>query len=293
MAGLKEIRTRIASVKSTRKITSAMKMVAAVRLRKSQNRILKLRPYAEKLGEILQGLQKNLEGELDNPFLEDRDPEKVLIILVTSNRGLCGAFNANAIKLALKLAHETYGKQLESGNLSFFPIGKKGAEYLELKGYQLHDTNFTLLNGGFESVSAFTGNLMEQFIQKDFDRIELVYNQFKNAAVQNLITEKFLPLTMKEAEQKVPEKHFDYIFEPDPAMLIHDLIPKALKIQLFKVLLDSTAAEHGARMTAMHQATDNASDLIRELTLHYNKARQAAITKEILDIVGGAEALKQ
>ena len=293
MAGLKDIRTRIASVKSTRQITSAMKMVAAARLRKSQDRILKLRPYAEKLTEILQGLQKNLEGELDNPFMQNRDPEKVLIILVTSNRGLCGAFNANVIKSALVLAHETYPKQLESGNLSFFAIGKKGADFLEHKGYSLEGTDFDLFTQSFEEISAFADTLMDQYIQKDFDRIELVYNQFKNAAIQNLTTEHFLPVTPAENVSETPEKHFDYIFEPDQTTLIHDLIPKALKIQLFKVLLDSSAAENGARMTAMHQATDNATDLIRELTLHYNKARQAAITKEILDIVGGAEALKQ
>jgi len=291
MAGLKEIRTRIASVKSTRQITSAMKMVAAARLRKSQNRILKLRPYAEKLGDILHGLVDNLEGEMDNLYMKNRDPEKVLIILVTSNRGLCGAFNANVIKSALKLAHETYGKQLEQGKVSFYAIGKKGAEYLEFKGYPLKETNVDLFNQDFAAVATLAETLMNSFKQKEFDRIELVYNQFKNAAVQNLITEHFLPLSLKEKTRSISEKHFDYIFEPNQISLVNELIPKALKIQLFKMLLDSFASEQGARMTAMHQATDNATELISELTLHYNKARQSVITKEILDIVGGAEAL--
>lgn len=293
MAGLKEIRTRIASVKSTRQITSAMKMVAAARLRKSQDRIIKLRPYAEKLTQILTGLAGNYEGDLDNPLLINREPESVLILLVTSNRGLCGAFNANAIKSALKLAHETYSRQFESGKVSFFAVGKKGADFLKQKGYPLEGSDVSMFEQGFEAASDFAGKLMDYFVSKKYDRIELVYNQFKNAAVQNLKTERFLPLALEEEETKITDRQFDYIYEPDQTNLIQNLIPRMLKIQLFKVILDSLAAEHGARMTAMHLATDNADELIRELTLHYNKARQATITKEILDIVGGAEALKQ
>lgn len=292
MAGLKEIRTRIASISSTRKITSAMKMVAAAKLRKSQDKIIQLRPYANKLDEILTNVQKSLEGEMDNPLIQDRKPEKVLIVLVTSNRGLCGAFNTNAIKKALSLAKETYSEQLKNGNLSFFAIGKKGADFLTSKKYQLEEVNNDIFNNlDFENAGNIAQQLMDQFVEGKFDRIEFVYNQFKNAAVQNLLTETFLPLKLEEEEEK-PSKYFDYIIEPDENYLVQNLIPKSLKIKVFKILVDSYTSEHGARMTSMHQATDNANELIREMSLHYNKARQAAITKELLDIVGGAEALQ-
>ncbi len=292
MAGLKEIRTRIASISSTRKITSAMKMVAAAKLRKSQDKIIQLRPYANKLDEILINVQKSLEGEMDNPLIQDRKPEKVLIVLVTSNRGLCGAFNANATKKAVSLAKETYSEQLKNGNLSFFAIGKKGADFLTSKKYQLAEVNNDIFNNlDFENAGNIAQQLMDQFVEGKFDRIEFVYNQFKNAAVQNLLTETFLPLKLEEKEEK-PSKYFDYIIEPDENYLVQNLIPKSLKIKVFKILVDSYTSEHGARMTSMHQATDNANELIREMSLHYNKARQAAITKELLDIVGGAEALQ-
>ena len=292
MANLKEIRIRIASVKSTRKITSAMKMVAAARLRKSQDKIIRMRPYANKLNDIIISLQQNLEGEIEHPLTQDREPNKVLIVLLTSNRGLCGAFNSNAVKMALNLAHTRYQKQLEKGELSFFSIGKKGAEQLSIKGYKIEGKNHELINNpGFEEISEFASDLMNYFVEEKFDRIEFVYNQFKNAVVQELISENFLPLKL-EKDNSGKKKFVDYIYEPDPSSLIIDLVPKSLKIKVFKSILDSIASEHGARMTAMHQATDNANDLIQELTLHYNKARQAAITKEILDIVGGAEALK-
>ena len=292
MAGLKEIRTRIASISSTRKITSAMKMVAAAKLRKSQDKIIQLRPYANKLDEILINVQKSLEGEMDNPLIQDRKPEKVLIVLLTSNRGLCGAFNANATKKALNLAKETYSEQLKNGNLSFFAIGKKGADFLTSKKYQLAEVNNDIFNNlDFENAGNIAQQLMDQFVEGKFDRIEFVYNQFKNAAVQNLLTETFLPLKLEEKEEK-PSKYFDYIIEPDENYLVQNLIPKSLKIKVFKILVDSYTSEHGARMTSMHQATDNANELIREMSLHYNKARQAAITKELLDIVGGAEALQ-
>lgn len=292
MANLKEIRIRIASVKSTRKITSAMKMVAAARLRKSQDKIIRMRPYANKLDEIIISLQQSLEGEIEHPLTQDREPNKVLIVILTSNRGLCGAFNTNVVKLALNLAHTKYQKQLEKGKLSFFSIGKKGAEQLSIKGYKIEGENHELLNNqGFEEISKFASELMKYFVEEKFDRIEFVYNQFKNAVVQELINENFLPLKL-EKEDSDKKKFVDYIYEPDPSSLVINLVPKSLKIKVFKSILDSIASEHGARMTAMHQATDNANDLIQELTLHYNKARQAAITKEILDIVGGAEALK-
>ncbi len=292
MANLKEIRIRIASVKSTRKITSAMKMVAAAKLRKSQDKIIRMRPYANKLDDIILSLQHSLEGEIEHPLIQDREPNKVLIVLLTSNRGLCGAFNSNAVKLALNLAHTKYRKQLEKGELSFFSIGKKGAEQLNIRGYKIEGENHELINDqGFKEISEFATSLMNYFVEEKFDRIEFVYNQFKNAVVQELVSENFLPLKLEE-EDAVKQKFVDYIYEPNPGSLIISLVPKSLKIKVFKSILDSIASEHGARMIAMHQATDNANDMIQELTLHYNKARQAAITKEILDIVGGAEALK-
>ena len=292
MANLKEIRIRIASVKSTRKITSAMKMVAAARLRKSQDKITRMRPYANKLDDIILSLQQSLEGEIEHPLTQDREPHKVLIVVLTSNRGLCGAFNSNAVKMAMNLAHTKYQEQLEKGELSFFSIGKKGAEQLSIRGYTIEGENHELLNDrSFEEISEFANNLMNYFVDEKFDRIEFVYNQFKNAAVQKLISESFLPLKL-ENDDSDKKKFVDYIYEPAPSSLIINLVPKSLKIKVFKSILDSIASEHGARMTAMHQATDNANDLIQELTLQYNKARQAAITKEILDIVGGAEALK-
>ncbi len=291
MTGLKEIRTRIASVKSTRKITSAMKMVAAARLRKTQDRIIQLRPYTSKLDEILKGLQYALEGNTQHPLIEDRNPDKVLLVLLTSNRGLCGGFNANAMKHAVNLAQTTYTSQLKAGNLFFYCIGRKGNEYLEFKGYQIYKNNNEIYdNLNFQATGAISEELMEKFTEGEFDRIDFIYNQFKNAVVQNLTIETFLPLKFETAEPK--GRNFNYIFEPDADYLIRKLIPRTLKIKVFKIILDSYTSEQGARMTAMHQATDNASDLIRELTLHYNKARQAAITKELLDIVGGAEALR-
>jgi len=269
-----------------------MKMVAAAKLRKSQDKIIQLRPYANKLDEILINVQKSLEGVMENPLIMDRKPEKVLIVLVTSNRGLCGAFNANAVRGALSLAKETYSEQLKNGNLSFFAIGKKGADFLKSKKYQLAEVNNDIFeNLDFENAANIAQQLIDQFVKGEYDRIDFVYNQFKNAAVQNLLTDTFLPLKLEEDEEK-PSKYFDYIIEPDENYLVQNLIPKSLKIKVFKILVDSYTSEHGARMTSMHQATDNANELIREMSLHYNKARQAAITKELLDIVGGAEALR-
>lgn len=266
-------------------------MVAAAKLRKAQDKILQLRPYANKLEEILSNVKNSLEGEMDNPLIQEKVPEKILIVLVTSNRGLCGAFNSNAIKRSLQLAKETYAEQFNKGNVSFYAIGKKGADYLHLYKYPVVEVNneiFDHLN--FESSAAIAQKLMEQFVEGEYDRIDFVYNQFKNAAVQILIADTFLPLKLDEEEK--PTKQLDYIFEPDENYLVKNLIPKSLKIKVFKILIDSFTSEQGARMTSMHQATDNANELIRELSLHYNKARQASITKELLDIVGGAEALK-
>ncbi len=291
MANLKDLRTRINSVKATRQITSAMKMVAAATLRKAQNRIVQLRPYANKLHKLISTLSDNNNEEQGNNYSTVRDEEKILIILITSNRGLCGSFNSVAIKNATNLADDVYKSQLNKGNVHFLAIGKKGADYLNRKKYTLIDTQNEIFDSlGFQTVAPLAENIIKQFINEEYDKIELVYNQFKNAAVQNITTEQFLPVITNEEEEG---KHLPfYIFEPDKERIIEELIPKSLKIQFYKAIVDSYVAENGARMTAMHKATDNATELIRDLNLEYNKARQNAITKELLDIVGGAEALK-
>ncbi len=292
MANLKDLRTRINSVKSTRQITSAMKMVAAARLRKAQNRIIQLRPYANKLHKLISTLSNNLNEEEGNNYSTVRDEEKILIILITSNRGLCGSFNSVAIKNAISLADDVYKSQLNKGNVHFLAIGKKGADFLRRKNYNLADSKNELFDSlNFETIAPLAENIMKQFINEEYDKIELVYNQFKNAAVQNITTEQFLPVVINE-EYEGKYLPF-YIFEPDKERIIKELIPKSLKIQFYKAIIDSFVAENGARMTAMHKATDNATELIRDLNLEYNKARQNAITKELLDIVGGAEALNK
>ena len=289
MAGLKEIRTRIASVKTTRQVTSAMKMVSAAKLKKAQDAILQIRPYAEKLQEILTSLSSSLENVEDSAYTQTREPKKVLLILASSNRGLCGGFNSNISKKAIEVANTKYAQQLQLGNLDFMCIGKQGARQLKHRGYKVVADENDLFDAlTFDNVSSVAEECMKSFADKNYDRIELVYNQFKNAAVQVQAAEQFLPVKMEESENN---DNFDFIYEPSKEHIIQELIPRSLKIQFYKALLDSNAAEHGARMTAMHQATDNASDLIGSLTLEYNKARQAAITGEILEIVSGAEAL--
>ena len=295
MANLKEVRIRIASVKSTQQITSAMKMVAASKLRKAQTAIIKLRPYAAKLQEFLQNLSVSLDaGDTSSVYSVQRHPEKVLLVVISSNRGLCGAFNANVIKMANNLMADKYASQDQKGNVSLMTIGKKATEFYRRKNYKViesHDDVFNHLS--FENVSVIAENVMNLFSNKSFDRIEIIYNQFKNAATQKLLTEQFLPvLPPAKDETKKKNSKVDYIFEPSKEEIVLDLIPKSLKIQFYKALLDSYASEHGARMTAMHQATDNAQELLKDLKLAYNKARQASITGEILEIVGGAEALK-
>jgi len=294
MANLKDLRTRINSVKSTRQITSAMKMVAAAKIRKAQNRIIQLRPYANKLHKLISILYNynNLTEEEGDNYSTVRDEEKILIILITSNRGLCGSFNSVAIKNAINLADNIYNSQINKENVHFLAIGKKGADYLKRKKYNVVDTKNELFDSlDFQTVAPIAENIMKQFINKEYDKIELVYNQFKNAAVQNITTEQFLPVVINEEEEG---KHLPlYIFEPDKERIIKELIPKSLKIQFYKAIIDSFVSENGARMTAMHKATDNATEMIRDLNLEYNKARQNAITKELLDIVGGAEALNK
>jgi F-type H+-transporting ATPase subunit gamma len=293
MANLKIIRTRISSVKSTRQITSAMKMVAAAKLRRAQDKIVSLRPYANKLHEILVGLTRSLvDSEGDNIYGRKSEPDKILIVIITSNRGLCGGFNSNVIKEAKRIIVEKYSSQYKKGNLWFIAIGKKGFDYLRRQKQNiLEEDNQIFNNLTFENVSVVAERVMESFVSGRFDRIELIYNQFKNAAVQNLTTEAFLPVETIPSDKKTSTV-IDYIYEPTKEEIVRELIPKSLKIQFYKAVLDSFVAEHGARMTAMHKATDNATQLIKELTLQYNKARQASITNQILEVVSGAEALK-
>ena len=293
MPNLKEVRTRIASVKSTRQITSAMKMVSASKLRRAQNAILSMRPFAAKLHEIMQNLSHDLEGSEEGVWADDRGDHKVLIIPITSNRGLCGAFNANVAKAAKSLIEEKYSTQMNAGNVDIMCLGKKGADSLSWF-YKINEINTEIFDDlSFDNAVVIAERLMNEFFEKKYDKIILIYNQFKNAAVQILQKEQFLPVTESTEEvDKLTEVQANYIFEPNKEDILEALVPKTIKIQLYKALLDSFAAEHGARMTAMQQATDNAEELLKDLKLSYNKARQAAITNEILEIVGGAEALK-
>jgi F-type H+-transporting ATPase subunit gamma len=294
MANFKAIRIRIASVKSTRQITSAMKMVSAAKLRKAQDKIVRLRPYANKLYEILVGLSQSLsDSEVENIYGRVSKPDKVLIVIITSNRGLCGAFNANVIKEARRAISENYPDQYKNGTLTLLTIGKKGYDYFrKLKINMLPEQNNLLHDLTFENVSVAAEMVMNSFASGEFDRVELIYNQFKNAAVQNLTNELFLPVEEVSPVGKVKTTPVDYIYEPNQEEIIKEIIPKSLKIQFYKAVLNSFVAEHGARMTAMHKATDNATSMIRDLTLQYNKARQSTITNQILEVVSGAEALK-
>jgi len=293
MANLKAIRVRLSSVKSTRQITSAMKMVAAAKLRKAQDAIVRLRPYASKLNEIQAGLNAALrDTETENIYAPRKTVNgKALIVVVTSNKGLCGAFNANVIRDVRRLMTEKYGEQMRKGNLWFMPVGKKGNDVLKKLKCNILEDHSDLYSGlSFERVSKVADRLTDLYLTREFDTIEIVYNQFRNAAVQKLTEELYLPVSAGDTGIEAAIST-DYIYEPDQVSIVSELIPKTLRIKLYKALLDSFAAEHGARMTAMHQATDNATDLIRELTLQYNKARQASITNQLLEVVSGAEAL--
>ena len=270
-----------------------MKMVAASKLRRAQNAILKLRPYAVKLKTILQNLSASLESLEDNPYAQQRNPEKILLVVITSNRGLCGAFNTNIIKAALLRIDTEYRRQFDAGTLSIITIGRKGSEFFRKREFNVissYDSLFDTLT--YDNASAIAGSIMQSFSEKKFDRVGVIYNQFQNATVQRITNEQFLPIEAPAEDVVSNKNQVDYIFLPSKEEIVTDLIPKSLKIQFYKSVLDSYASEHGARMTAMHQATDNAGQLIKELNLSYNKVRQAAITKEILEIVGGAEALK-
>ncbi|PWS31016.1 ATP synthase F1 subunit gamma [Pedobacter paludis] len=292
MANLKEVRNRIASVQSTQQITKAMKMVSAAKLKRATNAIIALRPYATKLKEILGNLSASLEGS-SSPFIQEREPNKVLIVTVSSNRGLAGAFNMNVIKAANNLIAEKYSEQLKNGNVSIISIGKKTQDFYEKRNYNVIGNNNEVFSAlTFENVTKITDAIMAGFIKGDFDKVEVVYNRFKNAAVQIITSEQLLPLPKAE-ETKVETKstNVDYILEPSQEEIVEQLIPKSVKIQLYKAVLDSHASEHGARMTSMDKATENAGELLKALKLSYNQARQAAITTELTEIVSGAAAL--
>lgn len=284
MANLKEIRNRITSVSSTMQITSAMKMVSAAKLKKAQDAITAMRPYADKLTELLQGLSATLDVDSGSKFSKQREVKNVLIVPITSNRGLCGAFNSNIIKQTQELISNDYaGKKV-----SIFAIGKKGNDAFAKKKIVVSNESSVFDDLTFENVADIAQVLMHKFVSGEYDKIVIVYNKFKNAATQEVMTEQFLPIV---PAQQVTNANLDYIFEPSKVEIVEQLIPKSLKTQLYKGIRDSFASEHGARMTAMHKATDNATELRDQLKLTYNKARQAAITNEILEIVGGAEAL--
>jgi F-type H+-transporting ATPase subunit gamma len=296
MANLKEVRNRIGSVNSTQQITKAMKMVSAAKLKRATNAIVELRPYANKLKELLANLSSSLEDGA-SPFLQQREPTRVLIVAITSNRGLAGAFNANVIKTTNNLIAEKYSEQHKAGNVAIVAIGKKSQEYYERRKYNVIGNNNEVYNNlTFANVSAITESIMDGFLKGKYDRVEIVYNHFRNAAMQFLITEQLLPVPKAEKTEVTPVKgeittQVDYILEPSKEEIVEQLIPKNIKIQLYRGVLDSVASEHGARMTAMDKATENAGDLLKALKLAYNQARQAAITTELTEIVSGAAAL--
>lgn len=295
MANLKEVRNRIKSVSSTQQITKAMKMVSAAKLKRATNAIVQLRPYANKLKELLANLSASLEDG-SSPFLQEREPNKVLVVVVSSNRGLAGAFNANVIKTANNVIAEKYNEQLRAGNVSIVAIGKKSQEFYQRRKFNVIGNNNDLyLDLNFENTSVITESIMEGFLKGEYDRVELVYNQFKNAAMQILTVEQLLPVPKPEKKEDskldLNKVQVDYILEPSKEAIVEQLIPKNIKTQLYKAVLDSNASEHGARMTAMDKATENAGDLLKALKLAYNQARQAAITTELTEIVSGAAAL--
>ena len=284
MANLKEIRNRISSVSSTMQITSAMKMVSAAKLKKAQDAITAMRPYSNKLTELLQSLSATLDADSGSQYSVQREVKNVLVIAITSNRGLCGAFNSNIIKQTNVLINDVYSNK----NVSVLAIGKKANDAFEKLDKVIANKSEVFDALTFDNVAEIAEMVMDKFVEGEFDKVELVYNSFKNAATQIVMTEQFLPIVAIEGEANT---NLDYIFEPSKEEIVETLIPKSLKTQLFKGIRDSFASEHGARMTAMHKATDNATELRDQLKLTYNKARQAAITNEILEIVGGAEAL--
>ncbi|MCX6291253.1 MAG: ATP synthase F1 subunit gamma [Bacteroidetes bacterium] len=292
MANLKEVRNRITSVISTQQITKAMKMVSAAKLRRAQDAIIQMRPYAAKIREIMENISSTLDSSSGGSFAAVRPVKKVLIVAINSNRGLCGGFNANVVRTINRLMRENYAALAKEGNVKVLCIGKKASDFFSKNATVYagnHNDIYNHLN--FADASVIAEKLMKEFSEGAYDKIEIVYNQFKNAAVQYVQVEQLLPITPPARKEEKQKHTNDYIFEPNKEELVLQLIPKTIKIQLYKALLDSNASEHGARMTAMNKATDNAADLLKDLRINYNKARQAAITGEILEIVAGAEAL--
>lgn len=293
MANLKEVKGRIQSVTSTQQITKAMKMVAAAKLRRAQDRMIQMRPYSRKLSAIIQNVSAGVDSQqIENPYAEAREVNRVLLVVVTSDRGLCGAFNSSVFKHTKAVIAEKYADVAAAGNLVLMPIGKKAYDHFSKRGYNVVDT-FQLLFGDLTFPNALEAAeyAMKGFIDGDFDQIEVIYNEFRNVATQMVKNEQFLPIQASEVEGESTSAPSDYIYEPSQAFIFSEIVPKSLKVQFYKALLESNASEQGARMTAMDQATDNAGELLKELKLTYNRTRQAAITKEILEIVGGAEAL--
>jgi F-type H+-transporting ATPase subunit gamma len=287
---LKEVRNRIKSVQSTQQITKAMKMVSAAKLRRAQDAITQMRPYAQKLQEMLSNIVSNSEGEINMALAATRPVEKVMIIVVTSDRGLCGGYNSNLIKLAKQTAKDKYPTQFANGNVQFLPIGKKGFEHFSKNGFKVIPQFWEIFTGlSFDKVQAAAKYAMDAFANKEVDAVELIYSEFKNAATQMYVAEQFLPV--KKVAKTAGQKNSDFIYEPSKDVLIAELMPKILNTQLFKATLDGNASEHGARMTAMDKASDNANELLKSLKISYNRARQAAITTELTEIVSGAAAL--
>lgn len=288
---LKEVRNRIKSVTSTQQITKAMKMVSAAKLRRAQDAIQQMRPYAQKLQEMLSNIVSSLSGDAAQPLAEERDVERVLMIPITSDRGLCGAYNANIIKITRQVIEEKYSKQDAKGNITILPIGKKGWEYFVRNNFKVVESYYNIFSDlSFDNVKAAAQFAQEEFLAGRYDRVELVYSQFKNAATQVFVSEPYLPIPKVEGNDGTTQT--DFIFEPSKETLLIELMPKILNTQVFKAVLDANASEHGARMTAMDKASENASDLLRNLKISYNRARQAAITTELTEIVSGAAALQ-
>jgi F-type H+-transporting ATPase subunit gamma len=289
---LKEVRNRIKSVTSTQQITKAMKMVSAAKLRRAQDAIIQMRPYAQKLQEMLSNIVSGASGDMSLPLAEERPIERVLLIPVSSDRGLCGAYNANIMKLTRQTIEEKYASQFAKGNVTILPIGKKAYEYFQRNGYKIIDNYWTLFADlNFENVREAAVHAQKAFLNKEFDRVEIVYSQFKNAATQIFIAEPYLPIP-KAAQAEGSKKSADFIFEPSKEVLLQELMPKILNTQVYKAVLDANASEHGARMTAMDKASENANELLKTLKISYNRARQAAITTELTEIVSGAAALQ-
>jgi F-type H+-transporting ATPase subunit gamma len=288
---LKEVRNRIKSVTSTQQITKAMKMVSAAKLRRAQDSILQMRPYAQKLQEMLSNIVSSAASDMELPLAEERPAERILLVPITSDRGLAGAYNANIIKLTREIIKEKYSAQNAKGNVTLLPLGKKGYEYFQRYGYKVIDNYWTVFSDmSFENVRNVAVHIQQAFLNKEFDRVELVYSQFKNAATQRFVSEAYLPIPKIEGDEN--GKQSDFIFEPTKEVLLLELMPKILNTQVYKAILDANASEHGARMTAMDKASENANDLLRSLKISYNRARQAAITTELTEIVSGAAALQ-